>query len=136
MGVLLVEGGEAVHGVHVLVDENAVPGDDDVIEDSHAVHLVEAAGEGVVGGLAAAVGLAADEAQSRGVGGDSEYDGVLLVGLGGEASAPVDGGEAEELVGVGAGGGDGLGAADNEALVGLPDDAEVQVGVLLLRGGL
>lgn len=86
--------------LHVPQDEDPLPGDEDVVKDHQAVHLLHPAGEGVVkGAVPAHQGLPADEVEARGGGGKGEGQGVLLA-----SRLEEGGGEDEDLVRQGEGG--------------------------------
>ena len=117
-------------GARVAVEQHVLPGDQHVVEHDQRVHLVEAVGERIVlGRRAAGEAGAADVLHARPAHVGNEADGVvrqLVV-------APVgDGGLDERLVGVGRGGLV-LGAAHDDAGVGLLHHVQQHVGVLILR---
>ena len=123
---------EVVVELPIAVAEDALPRHEDVVEDGEGVHLVEAAGEGlVVEGAARVEALAADEAEAFRRNGDGEAEGVHLLLLAAQGAVGRD----EELVREGREGGEELGAAQDDALRGGVDDADGDVGVGLLADG-
>ena len=115
------------------VDHHAVPGDEHVLEDGDAVHLLEAAGERVV---EARPGqrrhrLAADEGEAGRARGNGEGEGVGVVARGHPAE-----GNHRHLLRDGGHGAQHLRAAHDDAVGRLPHATQVQEGILLLGGGL
>ena len=119
---------DVVHALDVLVDEHAFPRHQHVVEDDDRIHLVEPRGERMVIGVSARQRLAAHHPQPLGVRRDRKGDRVLLV-LGRMLSERPH----EDLVRVRSGGRQHLRPADDQALLGLAHDAEVRVGIRLLR---
>ena len=128
--VAVQRGADVARRARVAVEEDVLPGDLDVVEHEQRVDLVEAVRDRIVGGRRAArEARAADVLQPLRPHVDDEADRVLRQ----LRVAPVgDRGLREGLVGVGRGGLV-LGAAHDDAVVGLAHDVQQHVGVLILR---
>lgn len=138
-GLEVVQVGEARLGIEaggaaqVAVDQDVLPGNQRLVEQQHAVVLVETTGQRVVEGTARAllVGWPAHQAQAGVVHAGEEHNGEVL-GLAGLHLRRGDRGD-EGGVGDGAAGGEHLRPADDDALVGLAFDMDEHVAHLVDR---
>ena len=115
----------------VAVEKHAVPRDQHVVEHADRVGLLEARAERMVPGRLRAVveRLAADELQPLGGAGNAERQHVALLALA-DAGLRID----QEFVGGRPVGGEHLGAAHDQAVLGFLDHAEMgELVVVLVR---
>lgn len=125
-------GKQSVGQPRIAVNKNPFPRHLHVVENGHAVHLVQATGERMVEGPPPGRGQggAADEAQTRGGHRQAEGKGVGLCRL---AGLQIRRGKDGNFIGKRGQGGDHTRATDDDAGVGLADDARRRVVGLLVH---
>ncbi|MEZ4523193.1 MAG: hypothetical protein R3A46_16360 [Thermomicrobiales bacterium] len=123
----------AVGQLGISIEEDALPGHEDVIEDDDRIHLLEAGTERVIVLQAVEiVRLPADKLQAGRAAGDDEAEGVRgVLGIGFDDRRGKD----LDLVGHRSESGEHSGALDDDAVVALLFDPGCQEGIGLLVGG-